>query len=70
EAAIFLDTKHPDHYRVYNLCSQKGYDPLFFHYRVQRVMIDDHNVPSLDDMLNYTASLRECHCHPLQRRQR
>uniref|UniRef100_A0A8B9LV04 Transmembrane phosphatase with tensin homology n=1 Tax=Astyanax mexicanus TaxID=7994 RepID=A0A8B9LV04_ASTMX len=44
EVARFLDTKHPDHYRVYNLCSQKGYDPLLFHYRVQRVMIDDHNV--------------------------
>ncbi|XP_049324951.1 putative tyrosine-protein phosphatase TPTE isoform X3 [Astyanax mexicanus] len=59
EVARFLDTKHPDHYRVYNLCSEKGYDPLLFHYRVQRVMIDDHNVPSLDDMLNYTASVRE-----------
>ncbi|XP_072515029.1 putative tyrosine-protein phosphatase TPTE isoform X2 [Salminus brasiliensis] len=59
EVARFLDTKHPDHYRVYNLCSEKAYDPLFFHYRVQRVMIDDHNVPSLEDMLTYTASVRE-----------
>lgn len=59
EVARFLDTKHSDHYRVYNLCSEKGYDPQFFHYRVQRVMIDDHNVPSLDDMLSYTASVRD-----------
>ncbi|KAM4619880.1 putative tyrosine-protein phosphatase TPTE [Polymixia lowei] len=59
EVARFLDTKHEDHYKVYNLCSEKGYDPQFFHYRVERVFIDDHNVPSLEDMLKYTASVRE-----------
>ncbi|XP_062870022.1 putative tyrosine-protein phosphatase TPTE isoform X2 [Trichomycterus rosablanca] len=59
EVARFLDTKHPDHYRVYNLCSEKGYDPKLFHYRVERVMIGDHNVPSLEDMLRYTASVRD-----------
>ncbi|XP_045064159.1 putative tyrosine-protein phosphatase TPTE isoform X1 [Coregonus clupeaformis] len=58
EVARFLDTKHEDHYRVYNLCSEKGYDPKFFHYRVERVFIDDHNVPSLEDMLKYTAGVR------------
>ncbi|MEQ2274816.1 hypothetical protein XENORESO_012377 [Xenotaenia resolanae] len=59
EVARFLDTKHGGHYKVYNLCSEKGYDPKFFHYRVERVFIDDHNVPSLEDMLKYTASVRE-----------
>ncbi|XP_026129353.1 putative tyrosine-protein phosphatase TPTE isoform X2 [Carassius auratus] len=59
EVARFLDTKHLDHYKVFNLCSEKGYDPKFFHYRVERVMIDDHNVPSLEDMLVYTACVRD-----------
>uniref|UniRef100_A0A667X4Q1 Transmembrane phosphatase with tensin homology n=1 Tax=Myripristis murdjan TaxID=586833 RepID=A0A667X4Q1_9TELE len=59
EVARFLDTKHEGRYKVYNLCSEKGYDPKFFHYRVERVFIDDHNVPSLEDMLKYTASVRE-----------
>lgn len=59
EVARFLDTKHEDHYKVYNLCSEKGYDPQFFHYRVERVFIDDHNVPSLEDMLKYTEGVRE-----------
>nr|XP_020454010.1 phosphatidylinositol 3,4,5-trisphosphate 3-phosphatase TPTE2-like isoform X2 [Monopterus albus]XP_020454012.1 phosphatidylinositol 3,4,5-trisphosphate 3-phosphatase TPTE2-like isoform X2 [Monopterus albus] len=59
EVARFLDTKHEGHYKVYNLCSEKGYDPQFFHYRVERVFIDDHNVPSLEDMLKYTASVRD-----------
>lgn len=48
EVARFLDTKHEEHYKVYNLCSEKGYDPQFFHYKVERVFIDDHNVPSLE----------------------
>ncbi|XP_055082461.1 putative tyrosine-protein phosphatase TPTE isoform X1 [Periophthalmus magnuspinnatus] len=59
EVARFLDTKHEGHYKVYNLCSEKGYDPQFFHYKVERIFIDDHNVPSLEDMLTYTASVRE-----------
>ncbi|KAM6985377.1 putative tyrosine-protein phosphatase TPTE [Aplochiton taeniatus] len=59
EVARFLDTKHEDHYKVYNLCSEKGYDPQLFHYRVERVFIDDHNVPALEDMLKYTAGVRE-----------
>ncbi|CAJ0940506.1 unnamed protein product [Ranitomeya imitator] len=58
EVARFLDSKHKDHYKIYNLCSEKGYDPEFFHYRVERFFIDDHNVPSLVDMLKFTASVR------------
>ncbi|CAK6953908.1 putative tyrosine-protein phosphatase TPTE isoform X1 [Scomber scombrus] len=59
EVARFLDTKHEGHYKVYNLCSEKGYDPQFFHYKVERVFIDDHNVPSLEDMLKYTVNVRD-----------
>ncbi|XP_072259864.1 phosphatidylinositol 3,4,5-trisphosphate 3-phosphatase TPTE2-like isoform X2 [Pyxicephalus adspersus] len=58
DVAKFLDSKHKDHYKVYNLCSEKGYDPKYFHYRVERVFIDDHNVPALEDMLKFTASVR------------
>uniref|UniRef100_A0A8C5LTX7 Phosphatidylinositol-3,4,5-trisphosphate 3-phosphatase n=1 Tax=Leptobrachium leishanense TaxID=445787 RepID=A0A8C5LTX7_9ANUR len=58
EVARFLDLKHKDHYKIYNLCSEKGYDPKYFHYRVERIFIDDHNVPALADMLTFTASAR------------
>ncbi|XP_058526811.1 phosphatidylinositol 3,4,5-trisphosphate 3-phosphatase TPTE2-like [Ochotona princeps] len=53
----FLDTKHPDHYRVYNLCSEKGYNPKYFHNRVHRIMIDDHNVPSLSEMVEFSKEV-------------
>uniref|UniRef100_A0A673AT94 Phosphatidylinositol 3,4,5-trisphosphate 3-phosphatase TPTE2-like n=1 Tax=Sphaeramia orbicularis TaxID=375764 RepID=A0A673AT94_9TELE len=60
EVARFLDTKHDGHYKVYNLCSEKGYDPQFFHYRVERVFIDDHNASVL--MLH--SFIAAVHCIP------
>ncbi|XP_021533873.2 phosphatidylinositol 3,4,5-trisphosphate 3-phosphatase TPTE2-like [Neomonachus schauinslandi] len=57
EVARFLDTKHQDHYQVYNLCSEGAYDPKYFHYRVQRIMIDDHNVPTLSEMVAFTKEV-------------
>jgi PTEN phosphatase family protein len=47
EVARFLDLKHKDCYKVYNLCSERSYDPSLFHHRVERYMIDDHNVPTV-----------------------
>lgn len=29
------------------ILGERAYDPKYFHYRVHRIMIDDHNVPSL-----------------------
>ena len=40
-------------YMMFNLCSEKTYDTSFFHGRVERVLIDDHNVPSLQQMLEF-----------------
>ncbi|XP_045330932.1 phosphatidylinositol 3,4,5-trisphosphate 3-phosphatase TPTE2-like isoform X5 [Leopardus geoffroyi] len=59
EVVRFLDTKHQDHYQVYNLCSERAYDPKYFHYRVRRIMIDDHNVPTLSEMLAFTKEVDE-----------
>ncbi|XP_022091552.1 phosphatidylinositol 3,4,5-trisphosphate 3-phosphatase TPTE2-like [Acanthaster planci] len=59
EVARFLDTKHPDHYKVYNLCIERHYDESFFHNRVGRVLIYDHNVPRLKDLVAFCADARQ-----------
>ena len=59
KVAAFLDTKHPDRYKIFNLCSEKTYDTSFFHDRVERVMIDDHNVPSVEQMLSFANTVRD-----------
>ncbi|XP_072039978.1 phosphatidylinositol 3,4,5-trisphosphate 3-phosphatase TPTE2-like [Amphiura filiformis] len=58
EVGRFLDTKHPENYKIYNMCSERHYDESFFHFRVKRLMIDDHNVPKLTELLDFLDDIR------------
>lgn len=43
----FFEKRHPGHFRLYNLCSERAYDPCEFDGNVVRFPFDDHNPPPL-----------------------
>jgi len=58
EVQKLLEMKHKDHYKVYNLCSERSYDHKKFHYRVERYPFDDHNCPNFDDIWRFCEDVK------------
>lgn len=44
----FFTKRHPGKQKLYNLCSERSYDPAKFDNRVLRVPFDDHNPCPID----------------------
>eukprot|EP00002_Diphylleia_rotans_P035865 TRINITY_DN7866_c0_g1_i1.p1 TRINITY_DN7866_c0_g1~~TRINITY_DN7866_c0_g1_i1.p1 ORF type:complete len:154 (+),score=10.21 TRINITY_DN7866_c0_g1_i1:85-546(+) len=58
EVVRFLDTQHKDHYKVYNLCSERKYESSRFHERVAVYPFDDHCPPPFDIIETFCQDVR------------
>lgn len=57
EVYRFFETYHKGVYKVYNLCSERNYDPSKFHGRVACFPFDDHNCPTLHRILDFCKNV-------------
>ena len=55
----FLEERHRDHYKVYNLCSERCYDIQKFHGRVSVYPFDDHSPPEFSQMLPFCRDVQQ-----------
>eukprot|EP01004_Peranema_trichophorum_P002068 NODE_1281_length_2032_cov_122.313777_g1086_i0.p1 GENE.NODE_1281_length_2032_cov_122.313777_g1086_i0~~NODE_1281_length_2032_cov_122.313777_g1086_i0.p1 ORF type:complete len:593 (-),score=46.34 NODE_1281_length_2032_cov_122.313777_g1086_i0:169-1947(-) len=55
----FLDKYHRSKYRIYNLSSEKAYDPAFFRYRVRRFMLERYHPCDLLMILDFCLDVRD-----------
>ncbi|KAK5641947.1 hypothetical protein RI129_010494 [Pyrocoelia pectoralis] len=55
----FMESKHKDHYFIYNLCSERSYDISKFHNRVCTFSFDDHNPPKIEIIRPFCNSVQD-----------
>jgi len=53
----FFEKRHADAYKIYNLCSERAYDPAKFKKRAARYPFDDHNPPPFAVMVDFCQVL-------------
>lgn len=59
EVRRFLEVRHKDKYKVWNLCAEKAYDAALFSNRVERMPFYDHQAPPIDIMRSFCMSVDE-----------
>ncbi|XP_050310970.1 phosphatidylinositol 3,4,5-trisphosphate 3-phosphatase and dual-specificity protein phosphatase PTEN-like isoform X2 [Anthonomus grandis grandis] len=55
----FLDQKHPKHYMIYNLCSERSYDKAKFHNMVKDFPFDDHSPPMIESVEPFCQNVQD-----------
>eukprot|EP00762_Andalucia_godoyi_P008239 ANDGO_02994.mRNA.1 Phosphatidylinositol 3 len=58
ECQRFAETRHKDHYKVYNLCAERRYDACFFNGRVECFPFYDHQACPLQMIFDLCRSVQ------------
>ena len=58
DVLAFLESRHKGRYKVYNLCSERGYDAELFDGVVASFPFDDHNCPPLRLLPTFCSSAK------------
>ncbi|KAJ8637827.1 hypothetical protein MRB53_012094 [Persea americana] len=56
EVIKFFETRHKGKYKVYNLCSERLYDPSLFEGKLACFPFDDHNCPPIQLIISFCQS--------------
>lgn len=59
EVYRFFETRHKDVYKIYNLCSERKYEPSKFENRVACYPFNDHNPSSLQKIVDFCKDVEE-----------
>lgn len=60
EVQRFLETRHKDKYKLWNLCAERTYDKSCFHGRVEdRYQFYDHEAPKFEILIPFCKSVHE-----------
>jgi len=49
----FFDTYHREQFLIFNLCAERYYDPDLFGGRVEHILVEDHNPPLFDALVQF-----------------
>lgn len=59
EVYQYFESRHPNHYKFYNLCIERDYDSSKFHDRVAKFPFEDHHPPPLNLFLPFCIDMVE-----------
>ncbi|KAF5401460.1 hypothetical protein PHET_05075 [Paragonimus heterotremus] len=55
----FLQTRHPNHYKIYHLCDERDFDVYRFAGPVAKYPFPDHNAPQFEQIISLCVDVQQ-----------